>query len=281
MKFFRSKKYRRILSFYRIHFGYYPPYRILVDPDFLRLALEKKVYFKESFPKIFQSKAYCVVTRCISADLRRRGESYKAAALVAKRLNHVKCSHLQEPVSAKDCILSLLESHEYCVAAGNEELKKKVVQVPGIPLLFIVNNMIVLDMPSNSSKNFAKKNESQRMEASEHEKKLAENAQKTLVSPEEIDGKLRVQNALAFVLRKRKRAKGPNPLSVKKKKRKTTSQQQETDKENITINESKKKRKRPRYKKKQKVDTLTVSDVTQINTCNNTNQTDTIQIQAS
>jgi rRNA-processing protein FCF1 len=128
-----------------------------VDPEFLRVCLEKKLFFKETFPKIMQSKAYPVVTRCISKELRERGESYKSAAIVAKRLNHVKCSHLQIPVSSKECILSLLESHEYCVATQDEELKKKVnQQLVGIPLLYIVNNMIVLDTPSQSSKDFAK-----------------------------------------------------------------------------------------------------------------------------
>jgi rRNA-processing protein FCF1 len=128
-----------------------------VDPEFVRVCLEKKLFFKESFPKIMQSKAYPVVTRCISTELRQRGESYKSAAVVAKRLNHVKCSHLQRPVSSKECILSLLESHEYCVATQDEELKKKVnQQFVGIPLLHIVNNMIVLEPPSQTSKDFAK-----------------------------------------------------------------------------------------------------------------------------
>lgn len=104
-----------------------------------------------------QAKAYPVVTRCISSDLKQRGESYKSAAVVAKRLNHIKCSHLREAVSAEECILSLLETHQYCVATGNDELRKRVIQVPGIPLLFITNNMIVLDVPSPASTEFAKK----------------------------------------------------------------------------------------------------------------------------
>jgi hypothetical protein len=146
-------------------------------------------------------------------------------------------------------------------------------------------------------------NEAHRMEASQQEKKLAENAQKSLVSPNEMNRKIAIQHALSFVLRKRKRAKGPNPLSVKKKKKKLTTimspsqlqqpqktqetqetqktqETQETQNSDSVVDENKKKkRKRPRYKKKRRIETNSSDNSLQNGSSLSITQTNTIQVQ--
>jgi hypothetical protein len=126
---------------------------------------------------------------------------------------------------------------------------------------------------------FDDQHEMRRMEASQHEKKLAENAQKSLVSPNEINRKIAIQNALSFVLRKRKRAKGPNPLSVKTKKKKLTTTQQTQNNDSVVNENKKKKRKRPRYKKKRRIETNSSNDSLQNDSCLNITQANTIQVQ--
>jgi len=51
---------------------------------------------------------YKVVTKCITAHLRKLGPDYGGAALMAKRLQHEKCGHEEAPVDPIECILSLL-----------------------------------------------------------------------------------------------------------------------------------------------------------------------------
>eukprot|EP00029_Vermamoeba_vermiformis_P006870 TRINITY_DN2815_c0_g1_i1.p1 TRINITY_DN2815_c0_g1~~TRINITY_DN2815_c0_g1_i1.p1 ORF type:complete len:276 (-),score=42.18 TRINITY_DN2815_c0_g1_i1:41-868(-) len=242
----RAKKYRKHLLFYKINFGIEPPYKVLVDGPFIQHALDKKVYFRDMIPKILQEKAFAVVTRCIVADIRQRGDAYSGAHTLARRLEHVKCPHNNETVSASECVRSMVQNNkEYFVGAMDEQLRSILYRIPGVPTFFIMNNMLILDTPSPASMKYQNKVEREKARPSNTETALAhkilEAEKKENVNPE-------VQAKLQHLLRKRKRASGPNPLSVKKKQKKPAQPQQNT--ENGDDDGEKKKRKRTRKRRK-------------------------------
>uniref|UniRef100_A0A8C9PCF8 UTP23 sensor motif region domain-containing protein n=1 Tax=Spermophilus dauricus TaxID=99837 RepID=A0A8C9PCF8_SPEDA len=121
--------------------------------------------------------------------------------------------------------------HHYFVATQDQNLSVKVKKKPGIPLMFIIQNTIVLDKPSPKTIAFVKAVESGQL-VSVHEKesiKQLKQEQGLVKNPEQRRRKKK----------KRKKISGPNPLSCLKKKKKT---------EDTKSPASKKKRKRIRIR---------------------------------
>lgn len=111
----------------------------------------------------------------------------------------------------------------------------KVKKKPGIPLMFIIQNTIVLDKPSPKAIAFVRAVESGQL-VSAHEKQ-------SIKQLKEEQGLVR---DLEQRRRKRRKVSGPNPLSCLKKKKKT----QDT---NSSASEKKRKRKRIRNRSTSKV----------------------------
>jgi len=209
MRVVQNKKTRKKLTWYRIIFGFNPPFKVLVEPELLQAALKCKLYLKEHIPKLFQDRSYPLVTNCIVNELRNLGEDYSGASLVAKRFQRIQCEHLT-PVSSKDCIASIIAdpSQKYCVASNNDEIKAMVRNEGGIPLVFFSRNKLLLEGPSNASKQKAEKIAVESTKVKDSESKVIKEEQKSDVTSTET----------SQPRPKRKRAKGPNPLSTKKKR---------------------------------------------------------------
>lgn len=115
----------------------------------------------------------------------------------------------------------------------DQDLANKVKKKAGIPLLFIIQNTMVLDKPSPKSLAFVQKLQMNQL-VPEHQKQ-------SIVELKEKEGLAKQDGAKR---RKRKRAGGPNPLSCLKKKKKKTQEGQEP------AAEKKKRRKRNRNRVK-------------------------------
>lgn len=107
-------------------------------------------------------------------------------------------------------------------------MKKKA----GVPLLFIIQNTMVLDKPSPKSLTFVQKLQTDQL--------VPEYQKQSIVQLKEKEGLAKQEGAKR---RKRKRAGGPNPLSCLKKKKKTQEGQEPSA-------EKKKRRKRKRIRVK-------------------------------
>lgn len=126
--------------------------------------------------------------------------------------------------------------HHYFVATQDQNLSMKVKKKPGVPLMFIIQNTIVLDKPSPKTVAFVKAVESGQL-VSVHEKqsiKQLKEEQGLVKNPEQRRRK------------KHKKISGPNPLSCLKKKKKA----QDTK---SSASEKKRKRKRIRNRSISKV----------------------------
>ncbi|NWY51640.1 UTP23 protein, partial [Chionis minor] len=174
--------------------------------------------------------------RCILKELESLGKALYGAKLIAQRFQLRNCSHHKDPVSGSACLLSMIEEgnpHHFFIATQDQDLANKVKKKAGVPLLFIIQNTMVLDKPSPKSLAFIRKLQMNQL-VPEHQKQ-------SIVQLKEKEGLAKQEGTKR---RKRKKAGGPNPLSCLKKKKKTTQEGQESSAE------KKKRRKRKRNRVK-------------------------------
>lgn len=231
MKITRQKHAKKHLGFFRNNFGVREPYQLLLDGTFCQAALRGRIQLREQLPRYLMGETQLCTTRCVLKELEMLGKDLYGAKLIAQKCQVRNCPHLKEATSGSECLLSMIEDgnpHHYFVATQDQNLSLKVKRTPGVPLMFIIQNTIVLDKPSPKTIAFVKAVESGQL-VSVHEKQSIK--------------QLKEEQGLGKNLEQRRRKKhkksGPNPLSCLKKKKKT----QATD---SSTSEKKRKRKRIR-----------------------------------
>ncbi|KAG9478630.1 rRNA-processing protein UTP23 homolog [Eleutherodactylus coqui] len=238
MKITRQKHAKKTLSFYKHNFGTREPFQVLLDGTFCQAALKNQIQIKEQLPKYLMGEVQLCTTGCVIKELESLGKELYGAKLIAQRFQVRSCAHLQSPVSGSACLLSMVaddNSHHYFIATQDQELATKVKKKAGVPLLFIIQNTIVLDKPSPKSVAHVQAVLANQM-FPEHQKHNIEHLK-------EEQGVSRVTECKT---RKRKRIGGPNPLSCLKKKKKN-------EPKSTTAAPEQKKKKRKRRKNKPSV----------------------------
>jgi U3 small nucleolar RNA-associated protein 23 len=189
MRVLRKKRVRKKLGWFRTIFKISTPYKVLVDPDFLKEALTRKIFVREELPKFLQDKAYMVITSCIFKQLKKLGDQYSGAALMGKRLQRIVCPHEgdEEGVSAEECILTIAKGKvKYVMAIQNYGLRKELRQIPGVPLLYInPRKLLTMEDISHISKNYNIQELEKHLSVPEEEKKLCEDTQEEEQQPNE------------------------------------------------------------------------------------------------
>ncbi|XP_074664061.1 rRNA-processing protein UTP23 homolog isoform X2 [Strix aluco] len=224
MKLTRQKHAKKNMGFYKHNFHFREPFQVLLDGTFCQAALRNKIQIREQLPG------------CVLKELESLGKALYGAKLIAQRFQVRNCSHHKDPVSGSACLLSMIEEgnpHHFFIATQDQDLANKVKKKAGVPLLFIIQNTMVLDKPSPKSLAFVQKLQTNQL-VPEHQKQ-------SIVQLKEKEGLAKQEGEKR---RKRKRAGGPNPLSCLKKKKKKTQEGQEPSAEK----NKRRKRKRKRVK---------------------------------
>ncbi|XP_065910465.1 rRNA-processing protein UTP23 homolog [Dysidea avara] len=206
MKFKRYKHARKLISFYKMNYGVREPYQVLVDGTFCQAALKGKIYIKEQLPKYIGSSVQILTTRCAIEETRSIGDDLIGALLVAKRFQQRNCGHKHKCIPAADCFTSLIgndNSNHYFVATQDVELRRKLRRIPGVPLLYINRNTIVLEGVSDTSRDQAKQIGVEKVQPTKYQQSVLDSLGSELAETTKKP--------------KRKKIKGPNPLSCKKK----------------------------------------------------------------
>ncbi|KAG0254977.1 hypothetical protein DFQ27_006520 [Actinomortierella ambigua] len=238
MKVKRAKAYKKAMNLYVQSFGFRKPYQVIVDSEFIQVALDQKIDPVYQIPKVLLDSAKQMVTPCTIAKLRSLGDEGFGAFLAAKRLEKRRCPH-QTAVDEHECIAKIISNdnkHRYLVGSQSKKLRALFRQVPGVPLLYINRSVLILEPPSEATTLKVQENEHAKTHATQEEmvrlkattvranghvvvdRKLAEKVEK---SHEKKLEKLQLKKQ--ELAKKRKGAKEPNPLSVKKKKKETTT----------------------------------------------------------
>ncbi|KAI8619634.1 Fcf1-domain-containing protein [Chytriomyces sp. MP71] len=213
MRVKRAKKNKRNMSVYTQVFGFREPYQMILDGNLIQVATLMKLDTWTALPKVLQGPTRLYTTGCVLHELRSLGPDFSAAVLAAKKLEKRRCGH-EKPVPAADCLKSVVggeNKHKYGIATQDLSLRKQFRAIPGTPLVYINNGVVLLEPPSI-----------------ETERKMKElELQKTLPKKFEVPvlKKINPVSTIADAPARtfKKKAKGPNPLSVKKRKQSDTA----------------------------------------------------------
>ncbi|PRW50990.1 rRNA-processing UTP23-like protein [Chlorella sorokiniana] len=207
----KHKHTRRALRFYRITHGFRPPYKVLLDGNFVHaLDQMKKGESKDLIGRLLGDAVKCYTTPCVQAELKKLGKDFSAARQLLKRYPLHKCGH-EDKCSAADCLKAQLgdkNGEHFFVATQDRALQRACMAVPGGAVLFASVNGVHLETPSELQKQAAKQEERRHMAPSETELKSAALAEVAAAQQQRARPQLR-----------RKKAKGPNPLAVQKPKK--------------------------------------------------------------
>ena len=205
MKLKRRKHCEKYLAFYRNYFRIHRPYQLLVDLTFCQEALQNRVQIKDQLARYLDGEFKLFITDCIKAEGHMIGSRLHGALVIADNFSRFNCGH-DKAIEATSCISSLVKNnnqHGLFIATQDHELRDVLRSMPGIPLLHVNHNVIVLEKPSTTSIEVSEQQDSIRL-IREHE--------------QGIISKIKTEKS-ETQRKKRKGPKGPNPLSVKKKQK--------------------------------------------------------------
>ncbi|TWW65562.1 rRNA-processing protein UTP23 homolog [Takifugu flavidus] len=214
MKIKRQKQAKKTISFYKYSFNLREPFQILIDGTFCQAALKNKIQIKEQLPKYLMGEVQLCTTTCAMKELECLGKELYGAKIILQKYQTRRCAHTS-PVPAAECLLSMLggqNPHHYFIATQDRTLTTALKNIPGVPLLYIILNTIVLDKPSQRSLDYVQEVQMGELVSSGQQQKIC-----SLKEEQGIQQKDKERRG-----RKRKRKQiSPNPLScLKKKKRK-------------------------------------------------------------
>eukprot|EP00906_Rhabdomonas_costata_P032945 RCo046391 len=111
-----------------------PPYRVLVDTNFLNFSVQAKLDVVSSMMECLLAKVFPCVCSCVIAELEKLGPKFKVALKTAKdpRFTRLTC----DGTYADDCIVQrVTTSRIYVVGTNDKELKRRLRQIPGVPIM--------------------------------------------------------------------------------------------------------------------------------------------------
>jgi len=188
------------MAFFKMNYGFYPPYTVLVDPQFMEACHQKKVNIERMLPKILNGKVRICVTSCIKNIINNEG-------IDIPKLSIHKCGH-QTHLSAEECLLAVIEDNpKFCIAVQDEGLRKKLGKIPGIPLIYLTNNIVMLEPPSGASKHEIEEESRSHISAPTNIRKFAKKVRKDDKYEDTIEDTSNLNIALRFMNKKNKKSK--------------------------------------------------------------------------
>ncbi|KAL2456872.1 rRNA-proCES [Forsythia ovata] len=199
MKVKKQKRHRRAVRFFTACFGFREPFKVLCDGTFVYHLLANRITPADTaLANTLGATVKIFTTRCCKA----------------------LASHILNRLMLPDA-----------------ELRKKMQEIPGVPVIYALRNSLFLERPSGLQHQFAKAAEEERSHMTKLEYKMLKKKKKVAIeeaadafdaNESDVDHMLdtvvkanikrdrtNVKDQVRF---NRNKAKGPNPLSCRKKK---------------------------------------------------------------
>ncbi|GBE59458.1 rRNA-processing UTP23 homolog [Babesia ovata] len=239
MKASKNKRIKRTLDFYRQLYNLTEPYRVLVDGSFAYAALKHRIHVKDKITELLGGTTHTYVTNCILDELRDMGEEMSGASLSLKRYQRLNCTHgsSDKGANSRRCITSAVSagnSQKLFVATQDQTLIGWLRKSGDVPIVKLNNNVMFLEHPAKSSKEYKEFVEKGKLLPKDWEKAYLPVMSDTSAAP---------------VKRKKEKTKNPNPLSCLKPKRKASKDQQ---KPTTTIADASTEKEEPRKRKRRR-----------------------------
>ncbi|PWA00943.1 hypothetical protein BB558_002969 [Smittium angustum] len=132
--------------FFKYNSALGPPYRIIVDTNFINFSIQNKLEMMKSMMDCLYAKCTPCITDCVLAELEKLGPKYRIALRIARdpRFERLPCTH--KGTYADDCIVQRITQHNcYIVATCDRDLKRRIRKVPGIPIMYISSHRYTIE----------------------------------------------------------------------------------------------------------------------------------------
>jgi U3 small nucleolar RNA-associated protein 23 len=172
MRIIRNKHNRKTLNFYRIAYGFVPPYRLILDGNFIAVALKMQVDILRLLPGLLQQKIFLHVTECCLEEIKlikNKEVSTKILQFIHDPRNNIaviKCkskynhSSTNAESNASTCYVSLIgksNDHKWFLCTQDSSLRsdiRKMISTNScvVPLILFSQNVLILEAPTNEAK---------------------------------------------------------------------------------------------------------------------------------
>lgn len=239
MRVTRAKFFRKYLKFYKLVFGIESPFDIILDGNFIHAAIKSKVDIKERLSKMLQlvygEEIKLYILKSVLNELELVGNKVVAALEFAKKYctivddsntfsipDHTPAQrvkiffdklHKERLLNSKTS-----KSKKYIMASQDKDLRQLLANVPGVPLIYLNKVTMVLEPPSNKSKDFNSQIEAAKVELSTNETTLISTIKPKKNKNNVVTGiETNINNDKEIKVipteRKKRKATGANPLS--------------------------------------------------------------------
>ncbi len=192
------------MGFYQRVAQFREPYQVLLDGEFVQAALFAKINLREQLQTLLLGTVKLMTSPCIMAWLKQQGDEFFGAYVASKRFEPRRCGHEGAALEPDACIRSIIGDNNRvkCVVATQDaKLRKKLLPISHVPMIYIQNGNLLLNDVSRESKSVSASLEQEQARVSEREKKILQNIA-PLPTPAPKERTLK--------------KKEPNPLSVRK-----------------------------------------------------------------
>ena len=222
----KDKWIKKALNFYKYIFKFDSPFKIIIDGNFAAMALNKKFEMKSSLEKLLGEKVNLIIPSCIFKEVQSIESKIPGLLKLLSQYKIEECKHgLLSPTNCIRDYIGNKNQFKYFVATQDNFLRVQLRKIPGVPLIFFEQNMLLMDKPSKISIESSERRENLKEDPQKKEKKLLHEKKEEIrdfLVAEFKESKYYKRKQEEYKLNKlmgniRKKAKGPNPLSVKKK----------------------------------------------------------------
>lgn len=204
----RAKAYRKQMNLYLHTFKFREPYQTIVDDELVLNCDKAQFDLVKGLERTIQAETKPMITQCCMQAL--YATDNQRAIDTAKRFERRRCNHPpKDPKPPAECIESIVNidgenKHRYVVASQSTRLRRRLRNVPGVPLIFMNRSVMVMEPASDASNRAAALSENAKLSQGLNDAKVGyADKEEATEEPKK---------------KKRKGPSEPNPLSVKKKK---------------------------------------------------------------
>ncbi|KAH6927114.1 hypothetical protein HPB50_026896 [Hyalomma asiaticum] len=132
-----------------------PPFRILIDTNFVNFAIKNKLDVIQSMMDCLYAKCIPYVTDCVIGELEKLGSKYRVALRYVVLTHPLARSLTRNSVPLEGNQRKIICVHKcYIVATCDKDLKRRIRKVPGVPIMYIYQRRSSKDssLPGNSNK---------------------------------------------------------------------------------------------------------------------------------
>ncbi|OQS05519.1 rRNA-processing protein [Thraustotheca clavata] len=211
MRYLRSKHIRKALRQFQFLCGIKPPYKVLLDGNFIAMCIKMNVDIATRVPKFLQTdKCHFIVTQAALEELKLLSSSDTAMMQAWTLAKTFQTVDLKEDNVTNATLNAVGERNDrkYIVATQETELRSALRRVPGVPLIYLNRSVLVFEDMSEATLKISRKEDHIKMS------KLNNDEAKQLQTV--LDENKPTAKATTIKPRMPKKAKGPNPLAVKK-----------------------------------------------------------------